>query len=419
VLATSSGPPLGSPCIPSKQLPGAVVDPTTGSASRNYVTVAPSIAGNPETGLIATATIQSPLPIGSPTGPTTVAVPAQPVKTAAQQNADYSTTAQGIADQLNAYQQQEIAAASSTAFDNPSAAIATLLNTPQYTATNFYEPVGPPLAGAVAVSEDATTWTMRETVYVQVGRVVHDKLRIGPVGLPLYGPEYCSELLVVAVDPPRLDAQVGTSVPSFTAQVNQIADALWHSFRRGGIVSEPANGSPTFVGVPTCVGLDTGLPTGSRTPNPFTLTLPLSLRGVAGQLPVAVFGRVAVAIVADGVHWDFHDASGDTTVHGQDSTDPTAPNGMPTYDAAAGTWPDVDAKCAVYHQYRGLAPAPGVVVTASEHFHIEVSGVYSTGAASPVSFAYTYEPPDSPVLWSTGPYPVYQIEAVPYAPAPT
>ncbi|MDQ6855584.1 MAG: hypothetical protein M3Z57_00750, partial [Candidatus Dormibacteraeota bacterium] len=247
VLATSSGPPLGTVCIPSQQLPTAVVDPTTGSASRNYVTVAPSLAGNPATGLIATATIQSPLPIGSPTGPTTVAVPPEAVKTAAQQNADYSTTAQGIADQLNAYQQQEIAAASSAAFDNPSAAIATLLDSPAYTAANFYEPVGPPIAGAVAASEDATTWTMRETVYVQVGRVVHDKLRIGAVGLPVYGPEYCSELQVVAADPPRLDAQVGTSVPSFTAQVNQIADALWHSFRRGGIVSEPANGSPTYV----------------------------------------------------------------------------------------------------------------------------------------------------------------------------
>ena len=71
----------------------------------------------------------------------------------------------------------------------------------------------------------------------------------------------------------------------------------------------------------------------------------------------------------------------------------------------------------MYHQYRGLVAAPGVTITATEHFHIEVSGVYSTGAAAPVTFAYAYEPPDSPVLWSAGPYPVYQIEAVPYAPA--
>ena len=64
------------------------------------------------------------------------------MKTAAQQNADYYAAAQGIADQLNAYQQQEIAAASDAAFQNPSAAIAALLKTPQYTAANFYEPVG-------------------------------------------------------------------------------------------------------------------------------------------------------------------------------------------------------------------------------------------------------------------------------------
>ncbi len=419
MLSSSGGPPLGSSCIPTKRLPVGVIDPSSGTPNRDYITVIPSVTGNPATGLSATATIQSPVPIGSPRGPTSVAVPAEPVKTAAQQNADYYASAQGIADQLNAYQQQQIAAASDAAFQNPSAAIAALLKTPQYTAANFYEPVSPPVAGVEATSEDATTWTMRETVYVEVGRIVHDKLRVGPLGVPIYGPEYCSELKVAGADPLRLDTQVATAVPSFTAQVNQIADALWHSFRRGGIVSLPANGSPTYVGIPTCAGLDTGLPTGSRTPNPFTLTLPLALRGVAGALPVTVSGRVAVAIVADGVHWDFHDPSGDSTVHGQDSTDPRAPTGTPRYDAATGTWPDADFKCTVYHQYRGLAAAPGVPITASEHFHIEVSGVYSTGAASPVTFAYSYEPADSPVVWSAGPYPVYQIEAVPYAPGPT
>ena len=396
-----------------------MVDPTTGATNRDYVTVVPAVAGNPLAGLVASATIQSPLPIGSPTGPTSVAVPAEPVKTAAQQNADYLASAQGIADQLNAYQQQEIAAATDSAFQNPSAAITALLRTPQYNAASFYEPVSPPVAGAEATSEDATTWTMRETVYVQVGRVVHDRLRIGPLGLPVYGPEYCSELSVVGADPLRLDTQVGTAVPAFNAQVNQIANALWHSFRRGGIVSLPADGSPTYVGMPTCAGLDTGLPTGSRTPNPFTITVPLALRGVAGQLPVTVSGRVAVAIVADGTQWNFHDPLGDTVVHGQGSTDPMPPRSAPTFDAASSTWPDADTKCTVYHQYRGLAAAPGVMITASEHFHIEVSGVYSTGAAAPVSFAYAYEPPDSPVVWSAGPYPVYQIEAVPYAPTPT
>ena len=172
------------------------------------------------------------------------------------------------------------------------------------------------------------------------------------------------------------------------------------------------------MGTPTCAGIDTGLPTGSATPNPFTLTLPLSLRGVAGSLPVVVSGRVAVSIVADGVHWDFHDPTGDIAVHGQRSADPVTPSGAPTYDVTTGTWPDAAAQCTVYHQYRGLAAAPGVAITATEHFHISVSGVYSTGSAVPVNFAYQYEPVDSPVTWSMTPRPVYQIEAVPYAPAP-
>jgi hypothetical protein len=417
VLGAPTGPPLGSKCISTHEVPVGTVDPSTGVASHEYVTLAPSVSGNPATGLTATATIQSPLPIGSPSGPTSVAVPAEPIKTAAQQNADAAVEAQGIADQLNAYQQQEITAASDAAFDNPSAAVEALLKASPYSASNFYVPVGPPVPGATAASEDSTTWTFRENVYVVVGRVVHDQVRVSSLGLPVYGPEYCSELQIAATDPVHLDTQVGTTVPAFTTQVDQIADALWHSFRRGGIVSEPAAGAPTFVGVPTCVGLDTGLPTGSRTPNPFTLTLPLMLDGVAGSLPVAVSGRVAVSIVADGVHWDFHDPSGDATVHGQGSADPSAPDGTPTFDAATGTWPDADAKCTVYHQYRGLVAAPGVTVTATEHFHIEVSGVYSTGSATPLTFAYAYEPPDSPVNWSTGPYPVYQIEAVPYDPA--
>ena len=418
VLGAAAGPPIGSKCITTKQLPLGAIDPTTGTASRDYVTLAPSVSGNPQTGLIATATIQSPLPIGSPNGPLQVSVPAESVKTAAQLNADAAVEAQGIADQLNAYQQQQISDATASAFDQPSAVIEALLKTPQYNASNFYVPVGPPVAGAEAVSEDATTWTFLEAVYVEVGRVVHDQVGVGSSGLPVFGPEYCSGLSVAGSAPLHLDSQVGTIVPSFAAQVNQIADALWHSFRRGAIVSLPANGSPTYVGVPTCEGIDTGLPTGSATPNPFTLTLPLALTGVAGELPVAVSGRVAVSIVADGVHWDFHDPAGDSTVHGQDSSDPSVPSGTPTFDAATGSWPDAGAKCAVYHQYRGLAALPGVTIVASEHFHIEVSGVYSTGAAVPVSFAYQYQPADSPVTWSTGPFPVYQIEAVPFAPAP-
>jgi hypothetical protein len=418
ILGTSSGPPLGSKCIATTKLPNGTVDPTTGSPSHEYVTLAPSVSGNPETGLIATATIDSPLPIGSPTGPMHVAVPAEPVKTAAQQNADAAAEAQGIAAQLNAYQQQQIAAATSTAFDNPSFAIEALLRVPQFTAANFYVPAGPPVEGAPATSEDATTWTFLETVYVEVGRVVRDQVGIGAGGLPTFGPEYCSGLLVAGSAPLHLSVQVGTTVPTFTGQVNQLADALWHSFRRGSIVTLPAGGSATYVGAPTCAGIDTGLPTGSATPNPFTLTLPLSLSGVAGSLPVVVSGRVAVSIVADGVHWDFHDPTGDTSVHGQGSADPVTPRGAPTYDVTTGTWPDAAAECMVYHQYRGLAASPGVATTATEHFHISVSGVYSTGSAVPVSFAYQYEPVDSPVTWSATPRPIYQIEAVPYAPAP-
>ena len=418
ILGTSSGPPLGSKCIATTKLPNGTVDPTTGSPSHEYVTLAPSVSGNPETGLIATATIDSPLPIGSPTGPMHVAVPAEPVKTAAQQNADAAAEAQGIAAQLNAYQQQQIAAATSTAFDNPSFAIEALLRVPQFTAANFYVPAGPPVEGAPATSEDATTWTFLETVYVEVGRVVRDQVGIGAGGLPTFGPEYCSGLLVAGSAPLHLSVQVGTTVPTFTGQVNQLADALWHSFRRGSIVTLPAGGSAAYVGAPTCAGIDTGLPTGSATPNPFTLTLPLSLSGVAGSLPVVVSGRVAVSIVADGVHWDFHDPTGDTSVHGQGSADPVTPRGAPTYDVTTGTWPDAAAECMVYHQYRGLAASPGVATTATEHFHISVSGVYSTGSAVPVSFAYQYEPVDSPVTWSATPRPIYQIEAVPYAPAP-
>jgi hypothetical protein len=415
VLSAGTGPALGSKCIPTEQIPTPIGDPTTGKPSHEYIALAPAVAGDPRTGLTASATISSALPIGSPTGPHQVSVPAQPVTTAAQQNADAAAEAQGIADQFNAYQQAQIDAASG-AFDQPSTAVQALLTTAQYTAANFYLPNGPPLPGVQATAEDATTWSFRELVYVHVGRVVHNQVGVGPLKLPIYGPEYCSELKVVGADPPSLNAQVVTTVPSFTAQINQIADALWHSFRRSAIVSEPGSGSPTYVGMPTCVGLDTGLPTGSHTPNPFTLTLPLTLQGAAGQLPVAVSGRVAVSIVADGVHWDFRDPSGDTTVHGQDSPDPAPPTGTPTYDAATGRWPDVASKCSVYHQYRGLAAAPGVLITATEHFHIEVSGVYSTGGAVPVPFAYRYEPADSPVAWSSGPYPVYQIEAVPYAP---
>ena len=414
VAGGPTGPALGSDCIATERLPSR----TGGGAapSNQYIEISPALTGSPEAGLIATGTIHSPLPIGSPNGPHDVAVPPQPVRTAAQQNLDWAAEAQSIADQINAYQQQQVSDAQSAgAFDHPSAALSKLLSS-QYSQSDFYVPLGPPLPGGVATAEDATTWTLLEPVYVKVGRVVHDQLKLGPLGVPVYGPPYCSQLLVVGTDPAVLDTQTATNVDTFTAQVNRIADEVWHNFRRGAIVSKPASGSPTYVGMPTCVGLDTGLPTGSGTPNPFTVTLPVQLQGVAGRLPVAVSGRVAVSIVAGGVHWNFNDPAGDATVHGQDSADPVPATGTPAYDAATGSWPDADAKCTVYHQYRGLAAAPGVAITASEHFHIEVSGVYSTGGAAPVTFDYSYEPADSPVAWSSGPYPVYQIEAVPYAP---
>ena len=418
ILGASTTPPLGSKCIATTKLPNGTVDPTTGSPTPEYVTLAPSVVGNPATGLTATATIDSPLPIGSPAGPLQVAVPAEPVKTAAEQNSDAAAEAQGIAAQLNGYQAQQIAAATDTAFANPSLAIETLLRVPQFTATDFYMPAGPAVEGAPATSEDATTWTFAESVYVDVGIVVRDLVGTDPTGLPTYGPKYCSGLSVAGSAPVHLAAQMGTAVPSFTAQVNRVADALWRSFRRGTIVTLPRDGLATYVGAPTCAGVDTGLPTGSATPNPFTLTLPLSLTGVAGSLPVVVSGRVAVSIVADGIQWDFHDPAGDSIVHGQGSADPVPPSGAPTYDVATGTWPNAAAVCTVYHQYRGLASAPGVAITAVEHFHISVSGAYSTGAALPVSFAYQYEPADSPVAWSSSPRPVFQIEAVPYAPPP-
>jgi hypothetical protein len=414
IFGASTGPPLGSKCIATTLLPTSGGNGAT--PSNEYVVISPTVAGNPETGLTTSGTIHSPLPIGSPTGPQDVAVPSEAVKTAAQQNAAAAAEAQGIADEFNAYQQQQITDAQSAgAFDHPSATLSKLLST-QYSAFNFYVPLGPPLPGGLATSEDATTWSFLEPVYVNVGRVVHNQVGVGPVGVPVYGPKYCSQLQVVGTDPPYLQSQLTTTIATFTAQINRLADALWHSFRRGRIISEPANGSPTYVGLPTCVGLDTGLPTGSGTPNPFTISLPMTLRGVVGQLPVAVSGRVAVSIVADGVRWAFNDPSGDATVHGQDSADPARPVGTPTYDASTQSWPDANAKCTVYHQYRGLAASPGVEITASEHFHIAVSGVYSTGAAAPVTFGYAYEPADSPVSWSSGPYPVYQIEAVPYAP---
>lgn len=410
--AATGQPLIGSQCIPATSAP-MPPDPDIGSRGRQYIELTPALSGNPSSGLTATATLVSPVPIGSPWGPRTLSVSPVPVQTAAQLNSEAQAEAVAIAATYNALQELEINAALAV---QSSAYLRTLLATPAYSAADFYLPLLPPTAGATAVSEDATTWTMGERVYLHPGIVTHDQVGVGPRNKPIYGPEYCSGLAVSGTDPIFLRSQVPPTVATFTTQVRNIADVLWESFRRGGIVSEPAAGRPAFVGAPTCVGLDTGLPTGSATPNPFTITLPLSLTGVAGQLPVTISGRVAVSIAGNGVHWDFHDPSGDTTVHGQDSADPTAPTGTPTYDAAGGSWPNADNVCSVYHQYRGLAAAPGAMITASEHFTITVSGAYSTGAAVPTRFTYQYEPTDSPVAWSTGPFPVYQIEAVPFAP---
>ncbi|MDQ2960335.1 MAG: hypothetical protein M3R48_04705 [Candidatus Dormibacteraeota bacterium] len=410
---SGSTPQIGSACVPALVAPAPPI-PDVGSRDRQYIDLSPSLSGDPATGLTAGASIVSPLPIGSPSGPMTLAVPPRAVTTAAQQNAEAQSEAAAIAA---VYNQQQVDVISAAQGYQSSAYLQTLLRTTAYTAANFYLPPAPPVTGATATSEDATTWALSERVYLHPGFVTHTQTGIGALGAPAFGAPFCSGLAVTGTDQLTLRSQVATAVSTFTAQVNRVADSIWASFRRGAIVSEPTAGHPAFVGAPTCVGLNTGLPTGSATPNPFSITLPLSLSGVAGQLPVTVFGRVSVSIAAGGVHWDFHDPSGDTVVIGQDGTDPTAPVGAPVYDAASGTWPNAGSVCAAYHQYRGLS-ASGVMISASEHFTITVSGAYSTGSAVPTPFTYQYEPPDSPVTWTAGPFPIYQIEAVPFAPSP-
>ena len=113
--------PLGSPCIPTQLVPPGVDDPVP---SREYVSLTPAASGDPETNLVALATIASPLPIGSPTGPTTVTVPPLHVETAAQLNADAAAEAQAIAQQLDAYQQEQLdGAATVHAFQDASPAL--------------------------------------------------------------------------------------------------------------------------------------------------------------------------------------------------------------------------------------------------------------------------------------------------------
>jgi hypothetical protein len=406
-------PRVGTACVAATVAPAPPV-PDVGSRDRQYIDLSPELTGDPATGLTSTATIVSPLPLGSPSGPTTLTVPARAVTTAAEQNAEAQSEAAAMAA---VYNQQQVDVISAAQGYQSSAYLQTLLRTTSYTAGDFYLPPAPPMTGATATSEDATTWALSERVYVHPGLVAHTQTGTGALGVPVYGPAFCDGLAVTGTDQLTLRSQVPTAVTTFTAQVNRVADSLWASFRRGVIVSEPATGHPAFVGAPTCVGLDTGLPTGSATPNPFTTTLPLSLSGVAGRLPVTVSGRVSVSIAANGALWDFHDPTGDTVVVGQDGSDPAAPSGAPVYNAAAGTWPNAESVCSVYHQYRGLS-APGVMISAAEHFTITVSGAYSTGSAVPTPFSYQYEPADSPVTWTAGPFPIYQIEAVPYAPSP-
>ncbi|MHB8719668.1 MAG: hypothetical protein ACYDAC_12390 [Candidatus Dormibacteria bacterium] len=410
----TSGPTIGAPCLATQV--ETLPDPDVGSRERFYVAVLPHLTSSPGGGLATAATITSPLPINSPAGPRTLVVPSSSVQTAAQIDAEEQSQAAALAAVYNAQVQQQITLAEQY---QSALYLQHLLAQSPYTAADFYLPPTPPVPGAMATAEDAATWTIQERVYLHPGIVTRDQVGISALHLPLYGPPYCAGLAITGVATPTLDTLAHTTLAAFHAQIQQVADSLWASFRRGSVVTLPPAGHPLYVGAPTCVGLDTGLPAGSSTPNPFSITLPLSLTGIAAQLPVTVAGRLAVSIAAQGVHWDFHDPSGDTTVHGQDSPDDPPPSTPPTFDPTTDSWPNANSVCAVSHQYAGLAPAPGVDITASEHFLITVSGAYSTGTDIPTTFTYTYEPPDSPVTWTAGPFPIYQIEAVPYDPTPS
>lgn len=168
----------------------------------------------------------------------------------------------------------------------------------------------------------------------------------------------------------------------------------------------PGNTTRTFVHIPTCAWLDSGVPTAPATLHSVTTDV----------LPdgYTVFLVYNVTVTPGPVTWDW----GDGTRTASTDAPQAPPAALPSYDATAQAWSDT---CSVSHDY--VSVNAGRTVTATQTFDVAVRVTWNDGVETNARDVPCEPTAQTCALtigaaqgWQSGPHPVDQIEPVPYSP---
>ncbi|MGI8493639.1 MAG: hypothetical protein ACR2NJ_12985, partial [Acidimicrobiales bacterium] len=188
---------------------------------------------------------------------------------------------------------------------------------------------------------------------------------------------------------------------------------LKQQWKIGGISTLPGpnDGGVVYVTAPTCAWLSgSTVPQTGSTAHAYTRTPVADDRG---QYDYTL--RYTATVIPRGVDWDFGDGDHSGAVHERGAgSDPG--NALPQFDQGSYTW--TPGGCTVWHRY--TARAPGVTITASEHFAVSITVSWSDGLSDhtlPVPCAgqpacdVAIGPADG---WSSGPHQVDDVRGVPF-----
>lgn len=169
----------------------------------------------------------------------------------------------------------------------------------------------------------------------------------------------------------------------------------------------PGNTARTFVHIPTCAWLDSGVP-----------TAPTTLHSVTTDVVAdgyTVFLVYNVTVTPGPVTWDW----GDGTQTASADAPQTPPATLPSYDAATQAWTD---PCSISHRYATVNA--GRTITATQTFDVAIQVTWNDGvtthsqdvACDPTTRGSCALTIGAAQGWQSGPHPVDQIESVPFSP---
>ena len=167
----------------------------------------------------------------------------------------------------------------------------------------------------------------------------------------------------------------------------------------------PGNTSRTFVHIPTCAWLDSGVPTATAFLHAIT---------TAQSRGYTLFLVYNITVTPSGVTWNWGDGAQNTSLDAPEA----GPASLPVYDAASQTWTD---PCSVSHSYATVDT--GRTITATESFSVHITVSWNDGVrtymdtvpcdTSAVDCTLNIGPAQG---WQSGPHPVDQIEPIPFSP---